>query len=47
MYFKDLKTEIDKIDFLKNAGFFRQSVTKILNISKIYNSLFGILEIPQ
>lgn len=47
MYLKDLSNEIDKIDCLKKAGFFRQSVRKILNISKFYNSLFGILEIPQ
>jgi len=39
--------ETDKIDFLTNAFFFRQSVMKILNISKISNILFGILEIPQ
>lgn len=47
MFLEDQIFEIEKIDFLTKASFFRQSVMKIPNISKFSNSMFGIMEIPQ
>lgn len=47
MFLENQIFEIGKADFLTKARFFRQLVMKIPNISKISNSLFGIMEIPQ